>query len=76
MAYIYTQNPVAAGLAARIAIGVSGAFAFLGKAMILNSTAYARLEKVQRLQAMSDEELAELGLTRNEIVRHVFHDLW
>lgn len=35
-----------------------------------------RLQQAARLQAMSDAELAKRGIARDEIVRHVFGDLY
>ena len=32
----------------------------------------ARMNTVRRLQSLSDEKLAERGLTRDKIVQHVF----
>ncbi|MCB1358656.1 MAG: DUF1127 domain-containing protein [Maritimibacter sp.] len=36
--------------------------------------AHSRSDQVMKLQALSDDELAARGLTRDEIVRHVFAD--
>ncbi len=38
--------------------------------------ANSRIHEVERLQAMSDEALAAKGIRRDEIVRHVFRDLY
>ncbi|SFP54142.1 hypothetical protein [Tranquillimonas alkanivorans] len=35
----------------------------------------ARFDQIQALEAKSDAELAELGLKREDIPRHVFRDL-
>ncbi|KJZ19902.1 DUF1127 domain-containing protein [Loktanella sp. S4079] len=35
-----------------------------------------RSDEVRRLNDMSDAQLAELGIKRNEIVRHVFRDVY
>lgn len=35
-----------------------------------------RLKRVEALQRLSDAELAEKGLRREDIVRHVFQDLF
>ena len=56
--------------------GIGGFFRSVGHALVINSTANQRLMKVQRLQAKSDEELAELGIKRDDIVRHCFGDLY
>ncbi|RMH46185.1 MAG: hypothetical protein D6688_05195 [Alphaproteobacteria bacterium] len=36
----------------------------------------SRLAEVERLNAMTDEELARLGVRRDRIVEHVFRDLF
>ena len=35
-----------------------------------------RMREIERLQAMSDEELAERGLKRDGIAHHVFRDVY
>ncbi len=39
------------------------------------SEANARVAQFEKLQAKSDEELAELGMRRDDIARHVFRDV-
>ena len=41
----------------------------------LTMSARDRSAQVERLQAKSDAELAAMGLTRDDIVRHVFRDI-
>lgn len=36
----------------------------------------ARLRELERLNAMTDEQLAARGLRREDIVRHVFRDVY
>ena len=36
----------------------------------------SRIQLVDQLNAMSDAELAELGIKRDEIVQHVFKDMF
>ena len=43
---------------------------------MMGSTAHRRFEQVQFLQAKSDEDLAALGIKRDDIVHHVFKDLY
>jgi hypothetical protein len=38
--------------------------------------AQARFERLQRLHQMSDEELSRRGLAREDLVRHVFRDVF
>lgn len=33
-----------------------------------------RMDQIEHLQAMSDEKLSEMGLRREDIVRHVYRD--
>jgi hypothetical protein len=49
-----------------------------GLARGLNQIAEAngRVREVERLQALSDKALAAKGLKREEIVRHVFRDVF
>ncbi|WP_370230108.1 DUF1127 domain-containing protein [Cognatishimia sp.] len=47
-------------------------FVAIGTAMVRISEANSQLKRAQFLQSLSDEELASRGLTRDEIVRHVF----
>ncbi|WP_341365754.1 DUF1127 domain-containing protein [Yoonia sp. BS5-3] len=35
-----------------------------------------RTETVEKLQALSDAELAEIGLSRDDIFRHVYRDIY
>lgn len=36
----------------------------------------SRIDQIERLEALSDAELAERGLTRDQIIAHVFRDRW
>lgn len=38
-------------------------------------SAGARVREIERLRSKSDEELARMGLAREEIARHVYSDL-
>ncbi|SMR81529.1 protein of unknown function [Aliiroseovarius halocynthiae] len=50
-------------------------FAAFGRAMIAAGENSSRMRQVDALRSMSDDELAKLGLKRDDIVRHVFKDL-
>lgn len=58
--------------------GVRAALARAGSAIASGMTAYmtarSRSDEVERLQNMSDEELAAMGLKRDGICRYVFRD--
>ncbi|QDC11618.1 DUF1127 domain-containing protein [Oceanicola sp. D3] len=45
-------------------------------ALVSLAEANPRMKAVSRLSAMSDEELAARGLKREDIVRHVFRDIY
>ena len=70
--YITTFTNIAAAFGNAIA----GFFGSLSRAMIVNSTAQQRLQQVERLQAKTDAELAAIDIKREDIVHHVFRDLF
>ena len=74
MAHITHSAPVAWPLNALAGLGRAFQSFFL--ALSVASTSDARLREMERLQALSDEELAKRGLTRDRIVNHVFRDLF
>lgn len=51
-----------------------GFFATLGQGFNAYLERLSRADQVRRLDAMSDDELARIGIGRDEIVRHVFRD--
>ncbi|MBU2889349.1 DUF1127 domain-containing protein [Celeribacter halophilus] len=60
------------GLRARIDLF----FASLGQGVNAYSVRRKRLGELARLDAMSDAELSELGITRDRIPHYVFRDLF
>ncbi|SIN94858.1 DUF1127 domain-containing protein [Vannielia litorea] len=60
------------GLMARI----GAAFDRVLTVLVAAAEANPRMKAVNRLSAMSDEELAARGLKREDIVRHVFRDIY
>ena len=62
-------------LLAPITLPFAGFFSAFARAIAFGTGAQARFDEVQRLQALSDEALAELGIARDDIVRHVYADL-
>ncbi len=69
---VFSLRPVFAA----IGRGFTVVFDTLARAAEINMTAHRRVEIASRLQAKSDAELAELGLKREDIVHHVFRDLY
>ncbi|MEM6372582.1 MAG: DUF1127 domain-containing protein [Pseudomonadota bacterium] len=55
--------------------GVTGFFSMVGQAMVVSSSGDARMRKVEKLNAMSDAELAAINLRREDIAAYVFRDL-
>ncbi len=55
---------------------VSKFFAAVSAGMVAYMERRARFEQINALQAKSDEELAQMGVKREEIASHVFRDLF
>lgn len=55
---------------------IGAAFTAAGTKIMENSSGAKRVEAVQRLQALSDAELAKLNIKRDEIVNYVFKDVY
>lgn len=60
---------------ATIWAGIASFFSVVGRAMIVSSSAEARLRKVEALNAKTDDELAAMNLRREDIPAFVFRDL-
>lgn len=54
---------------------IGGFFANLGQANGLAASADRRFHELQKLNAKSDAELSEMGLSRTDIPHHVFRDV-
>ncbi|WP_298861436.1 DUF1127 domain-containing protein [uncultured Sulfitobacter sp.] len=51
-------------------------FKSIGNAIVRASEASSRIKRVEALRAKSDVELADMGIERDDIVHHVFKDLY
>lgn len=51
-------------------------FRAYGRLMVYLMENNSRVQRVERLHAMSDAELAKLGLKREDIVHHVFRGMY
>lgn len=69
MAYI-TTNDLPGALRARF----SSLFSRLGTALVAYAERRSRRDQIERLNALSDAELAARGLSRDQIIAHVFRD--
>ncbi|MEQ9449562.1 MAG: hypothetical protein RLN70_11770 [Rhodospirillaceae bacterium] len=45
-------------------------------ALVAMAEANGRVKQIERLQSLSDAELASRGIKRDEIVHHVFRDMY
>jgi hypothetical protein len=54
--------------------GIAAVFGKIGNGLIRLAESNQRVQRVQRLMDMSDDQLAKRGLKREDIVRHVFAD--
>ncbi|GAA5071164.1 DUF1127 domain-containing protein [Roseibacterium beibuensis] len=53
---------------------VAEIFAAIAHALSVSAGAEQRIDRIHALQALSDAELAERGIARDDIVAHVFDD--
>ena len=60
----------------RVLAAVADALTGVNQAIAVSRDCDARLRQIDKLQAKSDADLAEMGLTRDDIVRHVFRDIY
>lgn len=51
-------------------------FQGIGQGMVAYAERRARIDQINRLNAKTDEELKAMGLTRGEIARHVYRDIF
>lgn len=64
-------------LSARRAVAViSGFFSGVMDVMVRVSERSSKMQQIEALQAKSDAELAQLGITRTDIPRHVLGAMW
>ncbi|MFD3190527.1 DUF1127 domain-containing protein [Sedimentitalea sp. HM32M-2] len=55
---------------------IARAFAAIGTALTALGRSNARLRQVKALQALSDAQLQQIGLRRDQIARRVFSDVF
>lgn len=55
---------------------IGNGFLKFGRAIMTNSAGQRRIDRVERLRAKTDAELAELNLKRDDIVHYVFKDIY
>ena len=71
MAYMTTDHAAAARTS-----GFGAFFSRIGRALDTYAQSSRRMRDFERLNAKSDAQLAEMGLTRDKIAHHVFRDLF
>lgn len=70
MAFITAHAPHAPALPK----GIRNFFAGIGNGLVAYTERHARLSEIDQLNALSDKELENLGIRRENIVAHVFAD--
>lgn len=73
MAYTTANTQI---LPSHLRVRIDSFFATVGMGFNAYIERRSRMDQIQRLDAKSDAELAEMGLTRDGIPRHVFRDLF
>jgi len=81
MSYASLSVPFSKGfsflsMAAALGRGVKGVFESFTHAIAINATAQERMDRVAHLNGLTDAQLAAQGLKREDIVHHVFRDLF
>lgn len=74
MTYQTTMTTSGHGASALARVGAF--FKSIARAMIENSSMQRRADVVRALQGKTDAELAALNLTRDQIIRHVYRDMY
>ncbi len=54
----------------------TGLRAWFARAFEAYTRRRSRIDQIEALQSLSDAQLAARGLRRDQIVQHVFRDLW
>ncbi len=68
MAYVSTPLPAKSN-------PIAGFFSGFFSALVRVAESNTRVTEVEKLQSLSDEELAAKGIRRDDIVRHVYRDV-
>lgn len=74
MAYTAGYTPRDKGFGHRIMGFFATLMARIGAVLVAYAEAQSRIGQVKRLEALSDEELAKRGISRDRIVHYVFRD--
>ncbi|WP_372991830.1 hypothetical protein [Sulfitobacter sp.] len=76
MAYINTSAHTGFDGLKSVLSSIGAFFVSVGSTITLASTMNGRVEHLRRLEAKTDAELAAMNLTREDLVHHVFRDLY
>ncbi|WP_299627332.1 hypothetical protein [uncultured Tateyamaria sp.] len=72
MAYLTQTQP---SFVAAIWNGITGFFTSVSRALTISAAMDARMQRIEALNAKTDEELAAMNLRRTDITAYVFRDL-
>lgn len=59
-----------------VATRLGAFFAALGRGLDIYMQSRSRVREIERLNTLSDAELAKMGISRDRIPYHVFHDIF
>jgi hypothetical protein len=71
----FSTNISTGAVFAQVRDGFGRALHGIGAGFEAFLTARSRMHQIERLNAKSDEQLARMGLRREDIARHVFRDI-
>jgi uncharacterized protein YjiS (DUF1127 family) len=74
MAFLHRETEARSGFGGGFGEKLSAFWAGLRAGFEAFQERHSRLAEVRRLDAMSDDELAKLGVSRDRIVHYVFRD--
>ena len=75
MAYTMTRSPITE-LASRVFTALSAGFGNVIAAMQHSRSMQARAHLIEQLNNMTDAQLAEMNITRDQIPAYVFRDIY
>lgn len=75
MAYHHTTTSHGFEIAHSVLSRIKSFFTAIGQGLMSVAEANQRVQLVERLNAKSDAELAQMGIRREDIVRYVFRDM-
>lgn len=76
MAHITTHLPVTSSLVSSATSAIARFFSAFGTALVHIGENSQKMRQINALQALTDEELADRGLKRQDVARYVMADCY